>query len=155
MHVKGLSAREKLKPRTNMKCEPIRYISRAQTTSLSFTLTHGFTFGIRLPLSGLVEVPQIRRLAVQQSILFLLLTITTCRQSCLGCLRHSIGIPVKSQSGFAALFECQFQRVATALCALIFDRVSRVWIKMMRIIDLGRCQMAFLLCITVHTKHQL
>jgi len=116
------------------------------TTSLRFTFAHGLTFPIRLPLSGLVEIPHIRRLIVHETILFLLLTITTCRQACLVCLHHSIGLPVESQSGLFALFERQLERVATALCALMLDLVSRLLIEMMRIIDLSRCQMAFLLC---------
>ena len=104
--------------------------------SLSFTFAHRLTFGIRLPLSALVEVPHIRRLIMPETILFLLLTITTCRQTCLACLHYSSGLPVESQSGLLALFECQFRRVVTAVCTLIFDLVSGLLIKMMRIINL-------------------
>ena len=132
-----------------MKREPIRPSICAQANNMmfSFTFAHGLTFPIRLPIiDGLVEIPHIRRLIVHETILFLLLTITTCRQTRLVCLHHSSGLPVESQSGLFALFECQFECVATALCALMFDLVSRLLIEMMRIIDLSRCQMAFLFC---------
>ena len=131
---------------TTMQYESIRCTSCIQATSLSFTFAHGLTFRIRLPLSGFIEVPFIQRLVVPETILFLLLTITPCRQTCADCLHHSSSIPVESEPGFVALLECQFQRLVTTLCALIFDFISRFLIKMMRIIDMLFEQIALLLC---------
>ena len=135
---------------TTQLCNADKCDLLAQTISLRFTFAHGLTYWMRLPVSGPVEVPHIRRLIVQETILFLLLTITTCRQTCAVCLLHSSGLPVESQSGFLALVECQC--LVTAL-VLAFDLETRTLIKMIRIIDLIRCQMAFLLCTTEHTKH--